>query len=487
MPPASTPSSTPTTSSTCCPTTSPTPVSRDVPRPPSPVRAVLRQRNYRSFVQSQMLANTGVWMQRIAQDWLVLTLTGSVTAVGITATLQFAPVALFGLFGGVLADRYSKRKLLMVTQAVAAVLAGALAVLTLTGEIRVEHVYVVALLLGLVTAVDNPARQVFVPELVGREHLRPAVSINSCVFQLGGLVGPAVGGVVIAGFGAGWAFAANAVGCVVVVVMLARLRPALLHPVPTVARAPGQLREGLRLVSRTPVLRWPIVLVGVVGVLALSMPVVLSAYADRVYGSGAGGFGFFNAMIAVGGVLGGVAASRHRVTRLRHLVTLTTLLGLALVLGAVAPTAALLSVVLVAVGMLTLFLLIAAHLLVQLGVTPAMQGRVMGVYILVQLGGRAVGGPLIGWATETLGAPMALFASGLVMVLAALGVGLALARTGSLQVRMQLGRVPRAVVAPRDPARSRLLTLSRTTTTGQRRADRRRAVRRRPSQAPSSR
>ena len=433
-------------------------------RPPGPTRAVLRLPNYRLFVASQVFANTGVWMQRIAQDWLVLTLTGSVTAVGITATLQFAPVALLGIFGGVLADRYSKRMLLMVTQGAAAVLAAVLAVLTFSGGIRVEHVYVIALLLGIVTAVDNPARQVFVPELVGREHLRTAVSVNSTVFQLGGLVGPAVGGAVIVAFGEGWAFAVNAVGCVVVVGMLARMRRDLLRRAPTVARAPGQLREGLGLIARTPALRWPIVLVGVVGVLALNLPVVLSAYADRVFDSGAGGFGLFNAMVAIGGVLGGVAAARHRVTRLRSLVTITAALGLTLLAGAVAPTAATFAVALVAVGAVTLLLLIAAHLLVQLGVDPAVQGRVMGVYILVQLGGRAVGGPTIGSATEALGPRAALLATGIIMIAAAAAVGLVLARSGRLQLQVRLGRdsgETMLAVTPRVPGHAHLLALRR--------------------------
>ncbi|MBK5248178.1 MAG: MFS transporter [Actinomycetales bacterium] len=409
---------------------------------------MLRLHNYRLFVTSQVFANTGVWMQRIAQDWLVLSLTGSVTAVGITSTLQFAPVVVFGLFGGVLADRYSKRMLLIVTQSAAAVLAAALAILTFSGTIQVEHVYAVALALGLVTAVDSPARQVFVPELVGREHLRTAVSINSSVFQLGGLVGPAVGGAVIAGFGEGWAFAANAVGCVVVVVMLSRVRPGLLHLAPTLARAPGQLRAGLRYVrGATPIL-WSIVLVGVVGIVALNMSVILSAFADRVYGSGAGGFGIFNAMIAVGGVLGAVAATRYRFTRLRTIVSMAGLLGLSLATASLAPTSATFAVALVGVGMITLLLLIAAHLLVQLGVDEALQGRVMGVYLLVQLGGRAIGGPAVGWASEALGARTALLASGTVMTLAAVAVGLVLARNGSLRLSVRFrNRERRAVIA----------------------------------------
>ncbi|MEE6282888.1 MFS transporter [Georgenia sp. MJ170] len=407
-----------------------------------PARAVLRQHNYRLFVSSQVFANTGVWMQRIAQDWLVLSLSGSVTAVGITSTLQFAPVVLFGMFGGVLADRYSKRMLLIITQGAAAVLATVLAVLTFTGTIQVGHVYIIALVLGLVTAVDSPARQVFVPELVGREHLRAAVSINSSVFQLGGLVGPAVGGLVIATFGEGWAFAANAVGCVVVVSMLIRVRPGLLHRLPTSPRAPGQLRVGLRYVRASPPILWSIVVVGTVGILSLNLPVILAAFADRVYNSGAGGFGTFNAMIAVGGVLGAITATRQQTNRMRNLVTMAGVLGLVLALAALAPSATTFSVALVLVGMATLRVLIAAHLLVQLGTDLALQGRVMGIYLLVQLGGRAVGGPVVGVASEALGARASLLICGLAMVGVTVLVGIVLARLGSLRLSL---RRPRAI------------------------------------------
>lgn len=432
--------------------------------------AVLRLRNYRLFIASQVVANTGVWMQRIAQDWLVLTMTGSVTAVGITAALQFTPVVLFGLFGGVLADRHSKRLLLIITQSIAAALAAILALLTFSGTLQVEHVYAVALALGLVTAVDNPARQVFVPELVGREHLRTAVSLNSSVFQLGGLVGPAIGGALIAGFGEGWAFAANAVGCAVVVLMLCLVRSDLLHRVPTVARAPGQLRAGLRYVRDTPHIFWTVVLVGSVGAVALNMPVVLTGFSDRVFGNGAAGFGMFNAMLAVGGVLGALAATQRRAVRLRSLVALAVLLGVALATASIAPTSLTFAIGLVTVGTTTLVLLIGANLLVQVGVDVAMRGRVMALFVMVQLGGRAVGAPAIGWVSEELGPRPALLAAGSVMVLAAVAVGLVLARSGSLRLSLQLPSrrhrtglaiTPRAVRVqpspdlPHRPARTR--------------------------------
>ncbi|HEV7564634.1 MAG TPA: MFS transporter, partial [Microbacteriaceae bacterium] len=184
-----------------------------------------RVRNYRLFTTSNLLAMTAVWMQRIAMDWLVLQLSGSVAAVGVTVAMQFAPMLLFGLMGGVIADRYPKRMLLIVSQSASAVLAAGLAVLTLTGAAQVWHLWVISFVLGLVTVIDNPARQVFVNELVGPRYLRNAISLNSSVFQLGGLIGPAVGGILITAVGAGWAFAINALACTVVAVTLSMLRP----------------------------------------------------------------------------------------------------------------------------------------------------------------------------------------------------------------------------------------------------------------------
>lgn len=410
--------------------------------------AVLRVHNYRLFITSQVVANTGVWMQRITQDWLVLRLTGSVTAVGVNAALQFAPVVVFGLFGGVLADRYPKRMLLVVTQSVAGVLAAALAVLTLSGGVRVEHVFAVSFALGVVTAVDSPVRQVFVPELVGRAHLRSALSLNSSVFQLGGVVGPAVGGVLIDGFSEGWAFAINAVACAFVVLMLCRVRGDLLHQVPVVPRARGQLLEGLRYVRDTPAIFWAITLAAVVGLLTQNMPVVLSAFAGVVFDTGAGGFGTYTALLAVGGVLGALLATQQRTARLRSLVTLAVLLGIALAAAAVAPGPVLFAVALLAAGATSLLFLIGANLLIQLGVDVALGGRVLALYVMALLGGRALGGPAIGWASEELGARLALLSFGCVMVLAAIGIGLILARTGSLRLSVRFrNRERRAVIA----------------------------------------
>src|SRR5580704_71339 len=232
----------------------------------------LRVPNFRLFAISNILAMSGTWMQRIAQDWLVLTLSHSVTAVGITVAMQFTPMLVFGLYGGLIVDRYSKRMLLMLTQGTVGVLAVLLAVLALTGTIQVWHVWAIAFVVGLVTVVDNPTRQVFVNELVGPRNLRNAISINSSIFQLGGLIGPAVAGILLDAVGAGWAFAINAVTCLITVLTLAALKKSKLIRATPLPREKGQLKQGLRYIKRKPAIFWSIVMVAILSVFALTMP-----------------------------------------------------------------------------------------------------------------------------------------------------------------------------------------------------------------------
>lgn len=249
--------------------------------------AALSVRNYRLYLSAQSISTTGLWMQRIAQDWLVLELSGSVAAVGVAVALQFLPVLIFGLIGGVLADRYRKRTLLMVTQTTAALLAALLGLLALTGTVQVWHVYVIATLLGFVTVVDSPTRQTFVAELVGDRHVRNAVSSNFSVFQLGALIGPALSGVLIHSVGQGWSFLINAASCLVVVTMLAIIRPqpgTYTNP----ERAPGQLAAGLRYLRAVSEISWTIVLVATMGIFGLNMPVILAAFASSEFATGVG-------------------------------------------------------------------------------------------------------------------------------------------------------------------------------------------------------
>jgi MFS family permease len=402
--------------------------------------AALQVRDYRLFLSSQVVATTGLWMQRIAQDWLILELTGSVTAVGIAVALQFLPVLLFGLAGGVIADRFPKRLILIVTQSAAAVLAVALGTLALAHTVQAWHVYLVAALLGLVTAVDNPTRQVFVSELVGGEHIRNAVSLNSSVFQFGALVGPALSGALIHAVGQGWSFLINGMACLLVVTMLTILRTSG-APSRSENRAQGQLREGLRYIRHTSEVGWSIVLVATLGLFGLNMPVILAAFADSEFGSGIGGYSLFNSLTAVGALTGAVLSARRSETlRLRVLVSTLTALGVVLMLGALAPYVWLFSALLIGSGLLTLLFLTGANSLVQMSSARDVRGRVLSVYILVLLGGQAIGGPAVGWLIDTFGARPSMFLCGGLVALVATVSGMAMARRSHLTLEVDLHR-----------------------------------------------
>ena len=396
----------------------------------------LKVPNFRIFAAGHFIAVIAIWMQRIAQDWLVLQLSGSVTAVGITVALQFLPSLLLGPWGGMIADRFAKRKILILCQSVAAVLAATLATLALTGVIMVWHVYGIALILGLVTVLDQPARQVFVNELVGPTYLRNAISVNSTTFQLGGLIGPAIAGLLLTAVGAGWAFAANALACCSTVVMLLVLRKDQLFVSAPTPKSKGMLREGLRYALSKPTIYWPWLMAGFVSVFAMSLPVILAAFADHIFQVGAGGYGVLNALVALGALSGAVASTRRRQLRLRSVVFCAGMYGLMLCLAALAPSMVTFGAVMVLSGFWCLMFLTGCNQLVQISSNLGIRGRVMSLYIMVQIGGQALGGPMLGSIAEHANPHVALLVSGGVPALAAATVAAILARKGSLQLKV---------------------------------------------------
>ncbi len=398
----------------------------------------LKVRNFRIFAVGHFIAVVALWMQRIAQDWLVLQLSGSVTAVGVTVALQFLPSLLLGPWGGMVADRFAKRKILMLCQAAAAVLAALLAGLALTQRIEVWHVYAIALTLGLVTVLDQPARQVFVNELVGPAYLRNAISVNSTIFQLGGLIGPAVAGVLLGAVGAGWAFAGNALACCCTVAMLLVLRKDELHLTFPAAKRKGMLGEGVRYALAKPTIYWPWLMAGFVAVFAMSLPVLLAAFADHIFDAGAGGYGLLNTLVAVGALAGAITSARRRQLRLRSVVLGAGMYGLMLCLAAAAPSMEWFGTVMVLAGFWCLMFLTAANQLVQVSANMGIRGRVMSLYIMVLIGGQAIGGPLMGWLAEHLDPHTAILISGGVPALAAAVVAAVLARRGELTLKVDL-------------------------------------------------
>ena len=392
----------------------------------------LKVRNFRIFALSNLIAMTALWMQRIAQDWLVLELSGSVAAVGITVALQFAPMLVFGLVGGVIVDRYPKRTLLMICQTVAVLTSASLAALVLTGTVEVWHIYLAALLLGFVTVVDNPARQSFTGEMVGPFHLRNAISMNSSTFQVGALVGPAISGALLVAVGAGWSFGINAVACVFVVISLARLRTSELFRTPSMPRERGQLRAGIRYVVEKPVILYTIVIMGFLSVFGQNLPVILASYAKDVFEVGAAGYGLFNTLVAVGALVGALLSTRRRGFGLRGIVVAALFYALVQTLSGLMPTEESFAVALAAVGLTWLLFITAANSLVQLSSNAGVRGRVMALYVLVLLGGQSIGGPVMGFVVEHLGAPTGMLISGGVPLVAVAVIAVVLARKGLL-------------------------------------------------------
>jgi MFS family permease len=430
--------------STISPPTEPIPVLIERPRWRDTFDS-LRVFNYRLYVISQVIANTSGWMQKIATDWLVNELTHNVALVGVTVFLQFAPVLVFGVWGGVIADRVDKRRLMMTTQSITVVLCAILAALTLFGVVTVWQVWGVALLLGLVAVVEGPARSAFVNEMVGHRRLRNAISLNASIFHLGGLLGPALSGILIVVVGSGWSIGVNAVAAVLVVVNLGCMRVRELLPSPRAQRSKGQIREGLKYVMSKPTIFWPMVMLAFVSTFGMTLPVLLVSFADTVYKSGAAGYGLYSSAAAVGALSGAVLSTRRLTVRLRTIMFAAGLFGLALILAGTATWEPLFIVFLASIGLSRLLFATGAESTVQLSTNRAIRGRVMSLYSMVMLGGQALGGPLSGAIADRFGVHVAMAVAGIVPALAAVVISIVLARSGKLALKIRLHR-PRALV-----------------------------------------
>jgi len=402
----------------------------------------LRIRNYRLFASGQVISLTGTWAQRVAQDWLVLELSGnSGIALGIVTALQFAPVLVVGLWSGLLADRYDKRTLLVAVQVVMGVLALLLGLLDVTGAVQLWHVYALSFALGIASAIDTPVRQSFVSELVGPEELPNAVGLNSATFNSARIVGPAVAGVVIAAFGTGWVFLGNALSFLAVVAGLLALRTDELRPVTRLVRAKGQLREGVEYVRDRPELLMPIVLVAMIGTFGLNFQVTMALVAKELFGKGAGSFGLLTSALAVGSLIGALASARRSgPPRVRRLLLSALAFGVLEILVGLAPTFEVMALLLVPTGIAVLTFSTTANTLVQLGSAPHVRGRVLALYILVFTGGTPIGAPLIGAVAETLGARSGLLIGGVLSVASALLATLYVTRTRELRLEPHLLR-----------------------------------------------
>jgi MFS family permease len=402
--------------------------------------------NYRRFFVGQAFARCGAWVQTVAEIWLVLSLTGSGLSLGLTTALQFAPLLLLGAWVGVWADRIPKRRLLLAAQGWMVAPTLTLLVLTATDAVELWMVYALVLARGLGRALDNPVRQSFVIELVGRDQVAAAVSLNSAVVSTARLVGPAVAGVLIAGAGIAACFAVSCAAFLAAVGALLAMDPVALRRAPLSGRHPGQLREGLSQVRSNPALRLPLMAMAVVGTLAFNFQVVLPLMARYAFHGGAGTYGALAAAMGAGAVVGAVTNAGRGSPSLTGLGAIALAFGALLAALAAAPTLGLALAAAVLMGAASISFAATTNSLLQLAAPPAMRGRVMALWSVVYLGSTPVGGPIVGWVSEQ-GGPRAGLALGALATFAT-GVGLLIAAARQRDREHSAAAEPAAVQTP---------------------------------------
>ncbi len=403
----------------------------------------LRNYNYRLWASGAIVSNIGTWMQRTAQDWIVLTqLTRhNAAAVGVVMALQFGPQLLMLPLSGFAADHLDRRKLLIATQAAMGLLALGLGLLTVTGLVQLWHVYVFAFLLGCAAAFDAPARQTFVSDLVGETDLSNAVALNSTSFNVARMIGPAVAGVLIASVGTGWVFLINAASFVAVLCSLGFLRVGELHIGSRPARTRGSLLEGFRYVWHRPDLKAVLLMLFLIGTFGLNFPIFISTMSVTVFHAGATEYGLLTSVMAIGSVAGALLAAQRGKPHIALLLVSVAIFGFGFALAAVMPNYWLFGVALVIIGVSAQTLTTSTISLVQLSTEPAMRGRVMAILLAIALGGTPIGAPLVGWVADTLGPRWALWVGAMSGFSAALVGVRYLVRYRGLRVRVESGWV----------------------------------------------
>jgi MFS family permease len=376
----------------------------------------LRVPNYRRFFGGQVISWTGTWVQWIAQGWLVLQLTGSGLGLGLVTALQWLPVLLFGAWAGVLADRFDKRKLLILTNISGGILSVILGALTVTGLVTLWIVIVIALVLGVVTAVDNPARQTFTLEMVGRSRLTNAVSLNTATFTTARVMGPAVAGFMIDGVGIGECFLINAISFVPITVALLTMNRAELDTSAVVEQRKGQVREGLRYVRSVPVLSTLLIMMAVIGTLEYNWQVILPVLAKETFAGDAKTLGILGSVLGVGMFLGSMTNAAFGRPERRVLVGAGFALGITTFLVAASPTVLVAGALMIPLGASSMAFLATMNSTLQLTATDAMRGRVMAIYFVLFLGSTPIGAPIVGWIAETFDARAALAVGGLATI-----------------------------------------------------------------------
>jgi MFS family permease len=363
----------------------------------------LRIRNFRLFFIGQMVSMIGTWMEMVAIAWLVLQLTDSGVALGLVTAAQFGPLLLFGPWGGLLADRLDRHRVMLATQTCYAALAVVLAALVVTDHASVGLLYLFSAAWGLLTAIDNPTRRALVIDMVSHEDLPNAVGLNTAIMTGSRVLGPALAGVIISGLGAEWCFVANAISYTAVIAALVRMNRAEFQSSPRVPRSKGQVRAGFAYARRTPELWLPLVFIAVMGTLAFNYQVTLPLLAKRTLGGDATTFTLLFSTMSLGAVVGALTVARRRDVQLRFLTTYGTTMALSTLALALAPTTAVAFVAAIPLGFSSAQLISGSNALMQLEADPAMRGRVLALLSTVFLGSTPIGGPVVGWISETFG------------------------------------------------------------------------------------
>jgi MFS family permease len=380
----------------------------------------LRYPNYRYFFFGQLVSMMGTWMESVAQSFLVLALTHSGTQLGLTLAVRFLPMLLFGPMGGLFADRRDKRRILYVTQSLAGLVSAVFAILIATGSIRLWTVYLLALSLGFVNVFDNPARQAFISEMVPPGDLPNAVTLNSVSMNLARVLGAAVGGGIVALLGVALCFGLNAVSFIAVLTSLALMNRSTLYPARRVAKEKGQIRQGLRYVAANRELLIPLIMIAVIGTLAWEFQVTLPLMATKVLGGGAQSYGLMASLMGVGAVVGGLVSASRPGPRAQSLCVAAIGWGLAITAAALAPNMATELVLMLFVGYGSITFNAYAKTVLQLASVPEMRGRVMALWGLAWMGSTPIGGPVVGWVGQELGARWSLIIGGVPTVLCGL-------------------------------------------------------------------
>lgn len=392
-----------------------------MPNPASYIKdtfSSLGVRNYRLYFLGQAISVSGTFMQAVAQAWLVLKITNSGTALGLITALQYLPVLIFGPWGGVVADRYNKRKLLFVTQTIFCIQALVLGFLVITGLVKLWMVGGLAFLFGMINVIDNPVRQTFVPEMVGDERVKNAVTLYSTLVNLARVIGPVMAAVLIAGIGLGMCFILNGISYAAIILLLFAMNVKKLHTTKKILKKGGQMIEGLRYILSTPILRDTLLMMAVIGTMTYEFQVSLPLLAEFTFHGDAGTYAFLMSSQGIGSIIGGLLLAGQKSVSVKALTFSAFLFGTSTLLAAFMPGLVLTAVFIFIVGFFSIYFLSLGNTILQLECDPEMRGRVMAYWSMAFLGSTAIGGPIIGWIGENAGPRWGLGIGGLAAITA---------------------------------------------------------------------